>query len=126
MNQIFQSIVILATAIGIFFIFTTSSYGYYNAIPLAFATADKDLNGDGVTKYTTWEGKKINEKEYLTRMAYCVDMMLEGLLDSENITCSSWILTSEGETKLIDYILEENDIDTSEEKLDFWLDQLDN
>jgi len=28
-------------------------------------------------------------------------------------------------TKITDYILKQNDIDTAEEKLDFWLNQLD-
>jgi hypothetical protein len=85
----------------------------------------RDYNGDGITEYTTWEGKKIDESEYMQRMAYCVDMALGNQIDI-NTKCGDWVLTYEGETKLIDYVLEENDIDTSEEKLDFWLDQLDN
>ncbi|MGH9979947.1 MAG: hypothetical protein ACRD6U_00160 [Nitrososphaeraceae archaeon] len=39
--------------------------------------------------------------------------------------CIDWSLTGEGEQKITDYILEKNDIDTAEEKLDFWLKQLD-
>lgn len=69
------------------------------------------------------DGTILTEDEFHQKSVYCQKMKLEGLI--EPVNCHKWVLTAEGDEKILDYILEINGIDTSEEKLDFLLNQLD-
>jgi hypothetical protein len=73
--------------------------------------------------YTTYDGTILTKDEFIQRSIYCQGMKIDGLI--EPVNCHEWVLTEEGEQKITDYILEKNDIDTAEEKIDFWLKQLD-
>lgn len=73
--------------------------------------------------YTNYDGKILNKDTMKERINYCVEMKNKELVEF-TVNCIDWVLTGEGEQKITDYILEKNDIDTSEEKLDFWLKQL--
>jgi hypothetical protein len=74
--------------------------------------------------YTNYNGKILSKDIMKERINYCIEMKNKNLVEL-TVNCIDWSLTGEGEQKITDYILEKNDIDSSEEKLDFWLKQLD-
>lgn len=51
-------------------------------------------------------------------------MELQEIISLNNMKdCSNCVLSHEGESKIVDYVLMQNDINTAAEKLGFWLNQ---
>jgi hypothetical protein len=64
-----------------------------------------DYDGDGIFEYTNWDGRKFNEKQYQTRLQYCIQMAFKENLIDVNTPCREWVLTYEGDMKIADYIV---------------------
>ena len=53
-------------------------------------------------KFTNYDGTQITQSEYMTRVSYCAEMVVEGELPM-SIKCRDWVLTEEGNVELALY-----------------------
>ena len=68
--------------------------------------AEKDYDKDGILEYKNWDGKIINEKQHHFRIMNCIHMKMSDDVIDVNTNCHEWVLTSEGESMIYDYVAE--------------------
>ena len=74
-------------------------------IPLIFIIVVTSVYSEKT--YTQHDGKELTQSQFETRVDYCVELIFKQLLDMDEANCDTWVLTFEGEGKIVEKIFRE-------------------
>ena len=60
--------------------------------------------------YRDHDGKMLTEDQFDTRISYCKELIDEGEISIDESNCNKWVLTYEGEYKIVGKIFQDSDL----------------
>ena len=85
---------------------TVSTILFFSVATMSYADSDSYYGyKDKDETYVNYDGKTVTEKQYIKRLGYCIDMKMDHLIPM-NTDCPTWVLSYEGNSETIKYIVE--------------------
>lgn len=77
--------------------------GFNIATSIDLATSENEI----AEKYEDYDGNVITQDQYEERLAHCWSLKSDNAID-DDVDCESWVLTKEGNDRLLKLVIEES------------------